>query len=167
MLVAGWRIGYEPEAISYTEAPEKLLQLIKQRYRWTRGILQSMRKHSSLLIKPIGGWKTLITMWQMVFESVIWPIANIWANAIFLFVAIWYGLSPLLLLWWIQLTVLDMIDAMYCITLEEEQLSLVPYAVLYRLMFIQIVDVTKLLGTLEELLGLQMSWGKLERIGRL
>ncbi len=106
-------------------------------------------------------------MWQMVFESVIWPIANIWANAIFLFVAIWYGLSPLLLLWWIQLTVLDMIDAMYCITLEEEQLSLVPYAVLYRLMFIQIVDVTKLLGTLEELLGLQMSWGKLERIGRL
>src|SRR3712207_9583019 len=41
VLTAGWHIVYEPRAIAWTEAPESLLDLIKQRYRWTRGILRS------------------------------------------------------------------------------------------------------------------------------
>ena len=50
--VAGWEVRYEPNAISYTEAPETLYQLLKQRYRWTRGILQSIRKHKEFLLNP-------------------------------------------------------------------------------------------------------------------
>lgn len=45
ILANGWKIYYEPKSISYTEAPLTLQQLLKQRYRWTRGILQSLRKH--------------------------------------------------------------------------------------------------------------------------
>ncbi|RUM64581.1 MAG: glycosyl transferase, partial [Sulfurospirillum sp.] len=39
LIEAGYKIDYEIDAISYTEAPESLLDLLKQRYRWTRGIL--------------------------------------------------------------------------------------------------------------------------------
>ncbi len=52
ILSKGWKIFYEPKAISYTEAPTGLRQLLKQRYRWTRGILQSIRKHKKLLVNP-------------------------------------------------------------------------------------------------------------------
>jgi biofilm PGA synthesis N-glycosyltransferase PgaC len=36
ILTAGWHITYENRAIAWTEAPERLHDLIKQRYRWTR-----------------------------------------------------------------------------------------------------------------------------------
>jgi len=49
ILANGWKIYYEPNSISFTEAPAKLQQLLKQRYRWTRGIIQSIRKHKNYL----------------------------------------------------------------------------------------------------------------------
>src|SRR6266566_1347094 len=45
----GWRIGYDEEAIAWTEAPDTPGQLIRQRFRWTFGTLQSFWKHSSTL----------------------------------------------------------------------------------------------------------------------
>jgi hypothetical protein len=70
-------------------------------------------------------------------------------------------------LWWAQLTVLDLAAALYCVAVEEERLSLVPYAILYRAFFALTIDVAKLFATFEEVLRLRMDWGKLERIGRI
>lgn len=167
LLTRNYKIDYEPDAISLTEAPEKLLDLLKQRYRWTRGILQSMRKHRYFLIKPGVGWRILLTLWQMVFEAILWPLMNILANVLFIIVALLYGLSPLIALWWVQLTILDSIAAIHCVAIEKESIKLVPYALIYRLIFIQVIDMTKLIATVEELLGVRMGWGKLERVGRL
>ena len=167
VLTKGYKIDYEPGAISYTEAPEKLLQLLKQRYRWTRGILQAMRKNAIHLINPIAGWRVVFVMWQMVFESVLWPLMNVVANLLFLLVAFIFGMSPLIVFWWVQLTILDTIAAMHTVAIERESIRLVPYAVVYRAFFIQLVDVAKLLATFEELMGVEMSWGHMERQGRL
>ncbi len=165
LLSYGKKIEYEPEAISFTEAPQELQQLLKQRYRWTRGILQSMRKHKGLLVKPSAGWRVTITLWQMVMEAILWPLMNIMAIMLFLMVAILFGMSPLIVLWWVQLTILDTIAAMHTVAMEKESLSLVFYAIIYRVFFIPIVDFAKLAATLEELFGARMNWGKLERIG--
>jgi len=165
LLSKNYKIDYEPDAISYTEAPESLLPLLKQRYRWTRGILQAMRKHKALLIDASRGFRVLITMWQMIMESILWPLMNVMANVLFLVVGILFGMSPLLVLWWVQLTILDMIAAMYTVSIEREELYHVPYALLYRVFFVQIVDVAKLAATIEEMMGIKMGWGKLERTG--
>lgn len=167
LITAGYKIDYEPQAISFTEAPEHLLQLLKQRYRWTRGILQSLRKHRAFLFNPKKGWRVLMTMWQMIFESILWPGMNVLANLLFLIVAVLFGMSPLIVLWWVQLTILDTISAMYSVNMEKEELRLVPLAIIYRFYFIQLVDMAKLLATVEEMLGIKMSWGKIERLGRL
>ncbi len=167
LLTAGWWIDYEPEAISYTEAPEKLIPLLKQRYRWTRGILQSMRKYKAYLINPKSGWRVMFTMWQMIFEAILWPLMNVLAQILFLFVALMFGISHLIILWWVQLTMLDIIAAVHSVAMEREKLSLAPLAVIYRLYFIQNIDVAKLIATVEELLGLKMGWGKLERKGKI
>ncbi len=167
MISKQYRIEYEPDAISFTEAPEKLLQLLKQRYRWTRGILQSLRKHRTFLNPFHTGWRGTFTMWQMIFESVLWPGMNVLANGMFLIVAVWFGMSPLIVLWWVQLTVLDTVAALYSVLVEKEELRLVPFAIIYRFYFIQLIDFAKLLATVEELLGIKMNWGKVERVGRL
>jgi len=167
LLLQGWQVQYEPGAIAYTEAPEKLLDLLKQRYRWTRGILQAIAKHRRRLWDPRGGIGITFTLWYMIFEGILWPSMNVFANVLFIFVATRYGTALPLILWWAQLTILDLAAALYCVATEEERISLVPYALFYRAFFALTIDVAKLFATFEELFKLRMDWGKLERIGRI
>jgi cellulose synthase/poly-beta-1,6-N-acetylglucosamine synthase-like glycosyltransferase/spore germination protein YaaH/peptidoglycan/xylan/chitin deacetylase (PgdA/CDA1 family) len=50
---AGWAILYDEDAIGWTEAPETPGQLVRQRFRWTFGTLQSFWKHRDTL----GRWR--------------------------------------------------------------------------------------------------------------
>lgn len=169
ILRAGWRVTYEPLAIAWTEAPATLLDLLKQRYRWTRGILQAVRKHKQLFYNPFAddrpNFGGSAVMWMMAFESLIWPAMNIFAHVFFVTAAL-FGYGYFLVLWWLSLTILDLAAALYCVAAEKEDPRLIPYAVIYRSFFILIVDVSKLFATIEEMLGFGMTWGKLERIGR-
>ncbi|WP_013630522.1 glycosyltransferase family 2 protein [Rubinisphaera brasiliensis] len=49
ILSLGHAIVYEPAAVSDTKAPDSLLVLLNQRYRWSRGSLQVIRKYVSRL----------------------------------------------------------------------------------------------------------------------
>lgn len=167
ILAEGWKINYEPKAIAYTEAPEELLDIIQQRYRWSRGILQAIRKQRHLLTQTDGVVTTPLSLWYMIFEGLVWPAMNIFANLFFVWIALLYGMTKLLVLWWMLLTVLDLLIAVHATLMEKESMALVPYAVLYRFFYILIIDVTKLFATMEELFGLDMSWGKLARKGRI
>ncbi|NJD23438.1 MAG: glycosyltransferase [Melioribacter sp.] len=165
ILAQNWKIVYEPNAIAYTEAPISIYQLLKQRYRWTRGILQAIRKHKRHLINPTVNFNNSIILWQMFYEALIWPAMNIFVNLYFIIVALFYGLSSFIFLWWIGIAVLDLMAAVYCIAAEKEEFRLVPYAIIYRVVFILLIDVTKAMATVEEFLGIRMVWGKLERTG--
>ena len=66
-----------------------------------------------------------------------------------------------------MLTILDLLIAVHAILMEREDMSLAIYAILYRFFYILIIDVCKVFATLEELIGLDMSWGKLARKGRI
>ncbi len=165
ILAAGWKIYYEPKSISYTEAPATLQQLLMQRYRWTRGILQSIRKHKKLLVNPTINFGNTFILWMMLFEALIWPVMNLAVNAFFIFAALAFGFTSLIFFWWAGLALLDLMTAIYSVAAEKEEFSLVAYAVIYRMVFILIVDVCKVMSTVEEFLGIKMKWGKLERVG--
>ncbi|HEY0367035.1 MAG TPA: glycosyltransferase, partial [Pyrinomonadaceae bacterium] len=51
----GYNIGYEEDAIAWTEAPDRLSTLARQRFRWAFGTLQCMRKHLDALFRPRYG----------------------------------------------------------------------------------------------------------------
>jgi biofilm PGA synthesis N-glycosyltransferase PgaC len=167
ILTAGWKIQYEPRAVAWTEAPERLVDLIQQRYRWTRGILQALGKHRRTLSMPLPDLPLWLSLIQMGFEAVVWPIMNVYGHLFFAYVAVAFGMSEMLLAWWTLLTLLDLVAALATVGMEEEQLSLVPYALVYRFFFILLIDVVKLCSTLEEALNMRMTWGKLERVGRI
>src|SRR5688572_33351296 len=103
----------------------------------------------------------------MMFEAVIWPTVNVIGNLAVAIGALLIGIPQYVLYWWMMLTILDVAAALYAVAMEEEDLGLLPYAILYRLFFIVTVDVAKMFASLEELFNLRMTWGKLERAGRL
>jgi cellulose synthase/poly-beta-1,6-N-acetylglucosamine synthase-like glycosyltransferase len=167
LLTAGWHVVYEERAIAYTEAPEHYLELIKQRYRWTRGILQALRKRASWLGAPQQGVALWLSLLVMLFEAVVWPTMNVVGNLLFTVAALSAGAASGVLYWWALLTMLDVAAALYAVGMEGEDLRLIPYAVGYRFFFITMIDVAKLFATVEEIARVRMTWGKLERAGRL
>jgi poly-beta-1,6 N-acetyl-D-glucosamine synthase len=164
MVAAGWKVVYEDAAIAWTEAPDNWLDLVQQRYRWTRGILQSLRKRKVLFLKPFPDFPLWLSALEMGFEAVIWPILNVYAHLFFALIALLFGAGELLLYWWILLTLLDLVAAFVTVSMEEESLSLVPFALIYRFFFILFLDVVKTFAALEELFRLGMGWEKLRRV---
>jgi biofilm PGA synthesis N-glycosyltransferase PgaC len=167
ILTNGWHIVYEDRAVAWTEAPEQLLALIQQRYRWTRGILQSLRKRRDWLFQPRRSIVVWVSLLAMFFEAILWPAVNVFVNLLFVVAALEAGSTSGIFYWWVLLTMLDVAAALYTVAMEEEDLTLVPYAVIYRFFFVTVIDVAKLFAALEQLFNVRMSWGKLERVGRI
>lgn len=167
LIEAGYKIDYEIDAISYTEAPESLLDLLKQRYRWTRGILQSILKHKRKLFAFHSNFSMSIVLWYMLFEAIFWPIASILANIFIIYVSLLSGYGEMLLYWWIIFTILDVSASIYCVSVTKERMKLVLYSIYYRIFFINIINIAKVMATLEEFFGIEMNWGKLERKGKI
>jgi cellulose synthase/poly-beta-1,6-N-acetylglucosamine synthase-like glycosyltransferase/peptidoglycan/xylan/chitin deacetylase (PgdA/CDA1 family)/spore germination protein YaaH len=53
---AGWRVTYDQSAVAWTEAPQSLRQLARQRFRWAFGTIQCVWKHRAILAhgRPAG-----------------------------------------------------------------------------------------------------------------
>src|SRR5690606_14818273 len=50
ILKRGYVVRNCPEAIAYTEAPETINMLLKQRFRWSFGVMQSFWKNKDALL---------------------------------------------------------------------------------------------------------------------
>jgi cellulose synthase/poly-beta-1,6-N-acetylglucosamine synthase-like glycosyltransferase len=63
---SGYRVEYAPGALAWTEAPEGVLPLMRQRFRWAFGTLQCLWKHRDLVFNPqygALGWFSLPSVW--------------------------------------------------------------------------------------------------------
>ena len=83
---AGWRVEFDPEARAYTEAPETVGGLLKQRFRWSFGTLQCIYKHRAALFNvkhPVLGFVALPQIWlfQILLTAVapLIDLAVIWS----------------------------------------------------------------------------------------
>ena len=56
-----YRIRYATDAICWTQAPEKLRDLCRQRRRWHIGLFQSMTRHRAILANPRYGLVSVIS----------------------------------------------------------------------------------------------------------
>jgi cellulose synthase/poly-beta-1,6-N-acetylglucosamine synthase-like glycosyltransferase len=167
LLFEGWKVIYEPGAVAMTEAPEDLMALIKQRYRWTRGIVQVLRKHAGKLWrKREGAGVAKFMFWYMIFEGLFWPLMTV-LSLIFLGLSgVDSSLRPVAAYLWIQLLILDVVTTLYSQAMEQEKLHYSLLGIVERLVFCTLLDIFRILATIEEFFGVKMSWGKLDRKGR-
>lgn len=73
-----YTILQDNEAISYTEVPQKIKSLVKQRFRWTFGSIQALWKHRSMLFDWRYKWLGTLFMPNAIVSIAIpfffWPI---------------------------------------------------------------------------------------------
>jgi cellulose synthase/poly-beta-1,6-N-acetylglucosamine synthase-like glycosyltransferase len=158
------KIDFEPDAVAHTEAPDELLDLLKQRYRWTRGILQAIQKHSHNLWS-LKNFNFSFVLWYMLFEAIFWPFIDFFASILLIYISFSQGVNTMLIYWWLLFTIVDISGALYCILITNETKSLAFYAFFYRLYFISVINISKIFATIEEWFQIEMSWGKLDRKG--
>jgi len=70
ILRAGHRLVYDKDSVAYTEAPATSRQLIKQRFRWTFGIFQTLFSHKDLIFKRKHSFLGFIVMPFTIFVQV-------------------------------------------------------------------------------------------------
>ena len=58
----GYLVTQDDEAIAYTEVPETMAALLRQRLRWTFGNLQALWKHRRMLLRPQFGCLGLVVL---------------------------------------------------------------------------------------------------------
>jgi peptidoglycan-N-acetylglucosamine deacetylase len=74
LLRDGWRIPYEPQAVAWTEAPQSLKDVVKQRRRWSYGTIQVVNKHKRAILEPEAGLLGFIGLPWMLLTQVALPI---------------------------------------------------------------------------------------------
>jgi cellulose synthase/poly-beta-1,6-N-acetylglucosamine synthase-like glycosyltransferase/peptidoglycan/xylan/chitin deacetylase (PgdA/CDA1 family) len=91
----GWRIVYDEEAIGWTEAPETADALIRQRFRWTFGTLQSFWKHRDTLGRPKYGMLGFVALPNIFLFQLLLPLVSPIIDLLFISSLALWGLAQL------------------------------------------------------------------------
>lgn len=165
LLMYGYDVKYASDVIAVTEVPLKFNDLIKQRYRWSRGTAQAIIKNIKTALKKKGGVRVWSILGYMMLETIFIPTTNF----VFAMSTIVYALHftdvALYGPFFIGLTLMDAILALYSIITENEIKMLFFLAILGRITYGFFLEILRFFSMLDEILSLPMKWGKLERKG--
>ncbi len=75
-----YRIRYATDAICWTQAPEKLSDLRKQRRRWHIGLYQSMMKHRQILANPKYGFVSYVSYFYFLIYELLSPYIEVFGT---------------------------------------------------------------------------------------
>ena len=180
LLRLGYRVEYEDLALAYTEAPVNAHGLMRQRFRWSFGILQSLWKHRAAFArKGVLGW---IALPNIAIFQVLLPLVSPFIDIMFSVGAIWYSIQKYfhpestdpasfqrLLVFFVAFLVIDFLASAIAFALERrrpeapEDAWLLSQVWLQRFAYRQLFSLV-LLKTLKRAAeGRRFAWDKLER----
>ncbi len=164
---AGWNVVYQEHARAWTEAPNSIGQLWRQRYRWSYGTLQAMWKHRHSAVERGHSGRfgrvglPLVVVFQ-VLAPILAPLIDIFAVYGILFHA-----PVRTTVVWIALLVVQALCAAYAFRLDREPLRPLWALPLQQLCYRQVMYVVLLQSCLRALTGGRLSWQKLRRTGEV
>ena len=180
LLRRGYRVEYEDMALAYTEAPTNANGLMRQRFRWSFGILQAVYKHRDVFArKGALGW---IALPNIVIFQILLPLVSPLIDIMFAVGTIWYFIQKhfhpdstdpasfhKLVLFFFAFLVIDFFASAIAFALErrrpddKEDPWLLSQVWLQRFAYRQLFSIV-LFKTLKRALeGRKFAWDKLER----
>ena len=184
MLQSGHRVEYEDLALAYTEAPTSANGLMRQRFRWSFGILQSVWKHRAAFArKGVLGW---VALPNIVIFQILLPLVSPFIDLMFVGGTIWYYVQKYfhpestdpasfhrLVLFFAAFLIIDFITSAIAFALERRQPEaredgwLLSQVWLQRFAYRQLFSIV-LFKTLKRAIeGKRFAWDKLERTAAL
>ena len=180
LLRLGYRVEYEDMALAYTEAPINANGLMRQRFRWSFGILQAVYKHRGVFArKGVLGW---VALPNIVIFQILLPLVSPLIDIMFAVATIWYFIQKhfhpdstdpesfhKIVLFFFAFLVIDFLASAIAFALErrrpddKEDPWLLSQVWLQRFAYRQLFSVV-LIKTLKRALeGGKFAWDKLER----
>jgi cellulose synthase/poly-beta-1,6-N-acetylglucosamine synthase-like glycosyltransferase/spore germination protein YaaH/peptidoglycan/xylan/chitin deacetylase (PgdA/CDA1 family) len=180
LLRLGYRVEYEDMALAYTEAPTNANGLMRQRFRWSFGILQAVYKHRGVFARK--GALGFVALPNIVIFQILLPLVSPLIDIMFAFGAIWYFIQKhfhpdstdpasfhKLVAFFLAFLVIDFLASALAFALERrrpddtEDPWLLSQVWLQRFAYRQLFSVV-LFKTLKRALeGRRFAWDKLER----
>ncbi|MEH7419373.1 polysaccharide deacetylase family protein [Neobacillus drentensis] len=166
LLRQGKKIEFEEKAYAFTEVPEDIKSLAKQRYRWVYGTLQCLWKHRGALFNKKHnslGFIGLPNMWlfQYIYQTIS-PIADI------LFImALFNGHSGKAAIGFILFYLLDFVTSLYAFRLEKESPKPLVSLFLQRILYKQLMTYVVIKSIFSAIKGVTVGWNKLKRKGNV
>ena len=158
----GYHVRAENDALAYTEAPDTVKTLAKQRFRWAFGILQSLWKHRQALFNPDYGALSCFVMPSMwvynVFLQVFSPLVDLTV-----LLALFSGQSIIVLSYYAAFFAIDMFAALIAVRLDNEDWRLLWWLLIQRIFYRQFMYCVIISSILAALRGGVVGWGKLQR----
>src|SRR6266478_1383145 len=177
----GWHVDYDEEAIAWTEAPETPAMLIRQRFRWTFGTLQSFWKHSDTLFRPKYGTLGLVALPNIFVFQLLLPFISPVIDLLFLGSVLAWALGqyhvvrlPLLsatattdlersVLFFLGFLLIDMLTCVLAFVLEKkEDWTLLVPVLLQRFYYRQLMYVVLFRSVKEAVSGRPVGWRGVE-----
>jgi biofilm PGA synthesis N-glycosyltransferase PgaC len=162
MLRKGWRVGHAEDACCFTNAPESLRQFVRQRQRWSRGMMEAFRQFPDILVKP--RLSTLFVWWNLLFPwlDLAYTVFFIPGIVLALFGIYWIAgpltlaLLPMALcINYVMYRVGSQMFASNGLRVRRNLAGFLTYAFVYSL----ILQPACVAGYFSEILGLRKTWG--------
>jgi cellulose synthase/poly-beta-1,6-N-acetylglucosamine synthase-like glycosyltransferase len=170
-----YRIVFVPDPVCWTEAPETVRMLSRQRNRWHRGLLDTLLIHRAMVFNPRFGVIGLFSIPYYLFFELLGPVIEI-VGYITVAFAFFLGSINLKLLgiFFIVAIIYGMLFSVGAVLLEEisfhryprgrDLLKLTFYAVVENFGYRQMTVVWRIKGLWDYLRGVK-SWGHMQRTG--
>jgi peptidoglycan-N-acetylglucosamine deacetylase len=160
----GWRVTYAPEAIAWTEAPETIRALARQRFRWAFGTMQCLSKHGDLILNPRFGALGCfslpsIALFQILLVAAV-PIVDF-----LLIISLRSGAGSPFVAYFVAFLVCDLSLASLACWIEKESLRRAAWIIPMRFVYRPILSYVVWRAIVCMLRGAWVEWGKLDRKG--
>jgi hypothetical protein len=165
---AGWKIDYVPTARAWTEAPSSWSQLLRQRRRWSYGVLQVMAKHrGALLERGPGGRVARVAFPYQLLTSYVFAIV---APAIDLVMVHDLAFEPesrvSTLIVWALLNAVNTGVNIYALRLDRERIRSVWWvAFAQQFLYRQVLYIAALRSIAAAVVGVRLPWQTPRRVG--
>lgn len=149
-------------AVAYSEAPENLAGLIRQRKRWYGGMSQTFRKHQRNRMWRGSGAYSRVGVPYLFITLFILPVLELITTSLTL---IGFFLAPFeILVAFLIFTAMETLTSVIAITMDHEDYRLVFLSPLYVFGYRQLLDLIRIYSYGQALLG-RLSWEKPQRMG--
>lgn len=173
----GYKIGYEESAIGWTEAPQTLRMLAKQRFRWAFGTLQCLWKHRDALFRPGHGTLGFVALPNVWIFQIIFPLVSPVMDLLLIYTCFSalldriqqpsaYSFTNLrqVLFYYALFLAVDWSAACFAFALErKERWRLLWWLFLQRFCYRQVMYYVMIKSVATAFRGAIVGWGKLER----
>lgn len=160
-------------AISYTEAPETMKQFLKQRFRWSFGVMQSFWKHRDAVLNPRYKNFGMVALPNILIFQVILPFLAPIADFILVIslLAAGLGLIPAsldhIVFYYIIFTLVDVAGAVIAFSFENEKYKKLLWLIPQRFIYRQLMYYILIKSFNKALKGELQGWGVLKRTGNV